>query len=33
MKLKDGEREGWRVVAFLQDPRSRQVLGAAQTRF
>jgi len=32
LPLKDGNSGAWRVVVFLQDSGSRQVLGAAQTR-
>ena len=31
--LKDGNSQSWRAVAFLQDSGSKQILGAAQTRF
>lgn len=32
LPLKEGNDEGWRVVAFLQEPGSRHIVGAAETR-
>jgi hypothetical protein len=32
LRLKDGEKGAWRVVAFLQDSNSKRVLGVAQSR-
>jgi hypothetical protein len=33
LPLKNENPQPWRVVAFLQDPGSRQILGAAEARF